>query len=1116
MKKLYSKLLLSLMALCTTAAFAQSDLVFTGVLDGPLPGGLPKAVEIYVVNDVADLSSYGIANANNGDPSGGVPLFTFPADAATAGSYIYVSSVETEFTTYFGFAPDYVASSGLSVNGDDVLELYQNGAVVDYMGEIGVDGTGTAWEYLDGWMYRKNGYGPNTTFTTSEWNFSGINATDGYGTNAEAALPWPLGTYSPEGGGGGDPVTATIAEIQETTDPEGDSPMAGQLVSTHGIVTAVDDNGFWIQDGTGAWTGIFVRQDDPAVAQGDSLSLTGTVHENYGLTRLVDVTDLTVNSSGNALPAATVLTTGTAGVEEYESVLISVTGATCLDNDLGYGEWLINDGSGDYTVDDAMYNANPETFMGYDLTGISTYSFNVWKLLPRDAGDVIANAGADVLGLSLESDAISVSETAGNVSVNVNITNPNATATTVEIAVTGGTAVNGVNYTFTSPTVLTFPANSSDAQSFSFDVIDDLDPNEDRTITFELQNPTNGAVIGTGTLEVTITDDDAEVVITDIAIVAAVDADGVAVNNGQEFTIAGIVYGVNMNTNGLSFTVIDQTGGIGMYSGTPVDGYVVNEGDSVVITGVVNQFNGLTQMTPSSIQLISEDNPLMDPIVVTELSENVESHLVKIECVYLVDPSQWTGSGSGFNVTVTNGTSEFAMRIDNDVDLYSAAAPTGTFNLTGIVGQFDNQSPYLSGYQIFPRYAADIEAAECSIEQPPVNDNCNSAINVANLMGGPINEMQTSVQYTNLYASSENDPAGGYECFGEPDGGGASPSLESTVWFTFVGDGNTYFIETTNCDGTAENYIPDGDTQIAIYSGLCAIAAPEACNEDGPNATAGSYEAGLEFETIAGQTYLMLVDGFGGAQGDFCLAFTRMPLANDDCTGSIDLNELTGGPLHVPQTSTIYTNVGATSVNDPNPNDVEENCWFGEPLQAHTVWFNFTGDGNNYIIETTNCSGTTNYMPDGDSQMAIFTGDCGNLTQIACNEDGPNATTTYEAAIELLTVEGEEYYVMIDGYVDTQGQFCMQMTHTPGEGISEINAFDFEVYPNPAHDRFYIDSPESVESAKLINLLGQTVRSYSFNGSQAVSMDVRGLESGIYLLELRSGNKVSTSKVVVE
>ena len=45
---------------------AQGALVITGVVDGPLTGGTPKAIELYATTAVADLSIYGVGSANNG------------------------------------------------------------------------------------------------------------------------------------------------------------------------------------------------------------------------------------------------------------------------------------------------------------------------------------------------------------------------------------------------------------------------------------------------------------------------------------------------------------------------------------------------------------------------------------------------------------------------------------------------------------------------------------------------------------------------------------------------------------------------------------------------------------------------------------------------------------------------------------------------------------------------------------------------------------------------------------------------------------------------------------------------------------------------------------------
>ncbi|HEX9696592.1 MAG TPA: PEP-CTERM sorting domain-containing protein [Actinomycetota bacterium] len=173
---------------------ASATLVLSGVIDGPLSGGLPKAVEFYATADIADLSVYGFGSANNGGGSDGEE-FTF-SGSATQGSYLYVATEVPSFTSFFGFAPNFT-SSAASINGDDALELFVNGTVIDTFGDINLSGTGQPWEYMDGWAYRVGNTGPDgTTFNQANWTFSGPNALDGETTNASAATPMPAGTFS--------------------------------------------------------------------------------------------------------------------------------------------------------------------------------------------------------------------------------------------------------------------------------------------------------------------------------------------------------------------------------------------------------------------------------------------------------------------------------------------------------------------------------------------------------------------------------------------------------------------------------------------------------------------------------------------------------------------------------------------------------------------------------------------------------------------------------------------------------------------------------------------------------------------------------------------------------
>lgn len=89
---------------------------------------------------------------------------------------------------------------------------------------------------------------------------------------------------------------------------------------------------------------------------------------------------------------------------------------------------------------------------------------------------------------------LSVNENAGTATVTLNVTNPNAAATSVDVLVKGGTATAGSDYTFTSQTV-TFPANSSTAQTFTIPIVDDASQEADETIILALRNTTNSATI---------------------------------------------------------------------------------------------------------------------------------------------------------------------------------------------------------------------------------------------------------------------------------------------------------------------------------------------------------------------------------------------------------------------------------------------------------------------------------------------------------------------------------------------------------------------------------------------------------------------------------------------
>jgi predicted extracellular nuclease len=82
----------------------------------------------------------------------------------------------------------------------------------------------------------------------------------------------------------------------------------------------------------------------------------------------------------------------------------------------------------------------------------------------------------------------------------------------------------------------------------------------------------------------------------------------------------------------------DPTGGLVAYDGTFWSG--TNEGDSIQVTGVVTQFNGLTELQPVNSFTVLATNIPFSPVVVTPSDirkrELYEGRLIRINGVTAV------------------------------------------------------------------------------------------------------------------------------------------------------------------------------------------------------------------------------------------------------------------------------------------------------------------------------------------------------------------------------------------------------------------------------------------------------------------------------------------------
>jgi hypothetical protein len=182
---------------------------------------------------------------------------------------------------------------------------------------------------------------------------------------------------------------------------------------------------------------------------------------------------------------------------------------------------------------------------------------------------------------------------------------------------------------------------------------------------------------------------------------------------GQTVTVQGVVFSPNYQTVNNSFYISDGTAGTDIFMYAPPL-YTWSLGDELKITGVVTQYNGMSEIVVADSTgwiFMSSGNPTSDTAKITlaEFKANPELYegsLVKFNALTLVSGT-WPASGSSANLSLSDGVDTVVFRIDSDTDIDGSPEPSWPADVVGIGSQFDNSAPYNSGYQIFPRYITD-------------------------------------------------------------------------------------------------------------------------------------------------------------------------------------------------------------------------------------------------------------------------------------------------------------------------------------------------------------------------------------------------------------------------
>ena len=232
-----------------------------------------------------------------------------------------------------------------------------------------------------------------------------------------------------------------------------------------------------------------------------------------------------------------------------------------------------------------------------------------------------------------------------------------------------------------------------------------------------------------------------------------------------------------------------------------------------------------------------------------------------------------------------------------------------------------------------------------------------------------------------------------------PCAGGGGPD----VWYSYTTSG-VENIEVSTCDNATY------DTAIEIFTGDCGNLVPLTCNDDGGGCT-GFTSIAAASNIAAGTDLFIRIGGFSGAVGFGTVTLTSTPggggPANDECAGAIPLA------------------LGAPTAFDTTSASTSAPAWPCAGGGGSDIWFSYTTTSSDLVTVST-CDNATY-----DTAIEIFSGDCGNLVPVICNDDGAGCTGFTSTAIASGLTSGTDLFIRIGGFAGAVGTGTVTLTTSP-------------------------------------------------------------------------------------
>lgn len=510
------------------------------------------------------------------------------------------------------------------------------------------------------------------------------------------------------------PQLVSIADIQA-------DPSAYTLVTIEGIVTLgagvtiTTRTDAYVQDTSGRGINIFsFDPPDPLLERGNLVRITGTVTEFQGVTEITDYT-IQLISTGNPVPDPLELSTQQANNTDLEGTYIKTSGTiTSIESFPEATNITLDDGSGEVLIRiwgttginlGSLSENDPLT-----VQAVMDIFNNASQLIPGYQDEIIipgVNPGDGSGTASIDPDSVGLSQTVTE-TITIQGESP-YTLATISIQVpsdwqwsggTGNVQLSGSGFSGATVTVQNKLITISSAAVTFMDAgivtISQLtSPDANTTSTFLVKTATDGGTLLSISNSPMVKVGEGGPPITPIANIQA------NPSPGEIVTIEGVVTlgaGVTITTRTDAYVQDNSGRGINIFSFDPPDPLLVR-GNRVRITGTVEEFQGVTEITNYTIQLISTGNELPEPLFLsTQQANNVALEGTYIRVKGLVTSVNVFSEAT--NLTVDDGSGDVLVRVWGATGINVGFLSVGdSAQITAVMDIFSNAAQLIPGYQ---------------------------------------------------------------------------------------------------------------------------------------------------------------------------------------------------------------------------------------------------------------------------------------------------------------------------------------------------------------------------------------------------------------------------------